>query len=785
MQKFVLSLLLILCASVLYAQKFTISGYVSDFKNGEKLIGASIYIKGTTVGTLSNPFGFYSLTLQKGKYEISYSLIGYGVDIREIMLDSNISLNVELNQEIQINEVTVVADKVGSKVESSQMSEVKLSTETIKSIPAFLGEVDVIKAIQLLPGVQSGSEGSSGMYVRGGGPDQNLILLDGIPVYNVNHLFGFFSVFNADGINSVQLMTGGFPARYGGRLSSVLDISMKEGNNTGFHGTGSIGIIASRLTLEGPIIKDKMTFIISARRTYADILARPFIKAQNTPGEKLNMGYYFYDLNSKINYKFSDKSRIYLSAYMGSDKAYVKDEYESTYDNNYYYSKDDFDLKWGNIIAAFRWNYMFTNKLFSNTTISYSKYKFLTEISQVSKNNNIHEDYSFDYYSGIEDWAGKFELYYVPGTNHYIRTGISNTYHTFNPGVNAYKSNSQSEQMDTVIGNNKIYGNEAFVYLEDEITFGKFKSNLGIHASTFYVNSKFYYNIEPRISVRYLIKKNWSVKAAYTIMNQYIHLLTNSTIGLPTDLWLPVTDSVKPQHSVQYAIGSAISFNSGLELSIEGYYKEMDNLIEYKEGASFLTANEDWQRKIEIGKGWSYGVEFLIRKNLGKTTGWIGYTLAWTNRQFQNISYGEVFPAKYDRRHDISVVVTHKFNNKIDIGATWVYGTGTAATMATEQYSSASNFYDFPMLQSGIEYFGKRNNFRMPAYHRLDFSVNFHKQKKWGKRTWSIGTYNTYNHQNPFFIYMSEDYSNNVSKKEVRQVSLFPIIPSISYQFTF
>jgi outer membrane receptor for ferrienterochelin and colicin len=463
-----------------FAQKHTISGYVSDFKNGEKLIGASVFDKQSKIGTITNPYGFYSLTLPNGKYEIVYSQIGYGPVNLDIELSFDTTINIDLNQEIQIDEVTVLADKVGSKVESSQMSEVKLSTETIKSIPALLGEVDVIKAIQLLPGVQSGTEGTSGMYVRGGGPDQNLILLDGIPVYNVNHLFGFFSVFNSDGINSVNLITGGFPARYGGRLSSVLDINMKEGSNNGFHGTGSIGIIASRLTLEGPIIKDKMTFIVSARRTYADILARPFIKMQQSANEEFNFGYFFYDINSKINYKFSEKSRIYLSAYLGNDKAYSKEKYN--FENNSGYSKSQFQLRWGNIIAALRWNYMFSNKLFSNTTLSYSRYKFLTGYEDESEYNGDRQHSIFDYFSGIDDWAAKFELYFVPNPNHYLRFGLNDTYHTFNPGVNVYSELYDGAKSDTSIGNNKIYGNELFAYAEDEITWNNFKTNIGIHA---------------------------------------------------------------------------------------------------------------------------------------------------------------------------------------------------------------------------------------------------------------------------------------------------------------
>ncbi len=768
---------LFLCIGIFsFSQRYTLSGYISDEKTSEKIIGANIYVKGTTLGTLSNPYGFYSLTLPEGKYEVSFSFVGYTTITKEIDLTQDQTINMSLDQNLQLGEVTVVGDKIENTVESSQLGAVNLSTKTIKSIPALLGEVDIIKAIQLLPGIQSGTEGSSGLYVRGGGPDQNLILLDGIPVYNVNHLFGFFSVFNADAINSVQLIKGGFPARYGGRLSSVVDIRMKEGNNEKIHGSGSIGLVAAKLTLEGPIIKDKMSFVVSGRRTYIDVLAAPFIAAQANDNESFKGGYYFYDLNTKINYKFSDRNRLYLSAYMGNDKAYANDEY--SYENDY--SEDKFKLRWGNIISALRWNYLITNKLFLNTTLSYSRYKFLTAIYSEYSNDNKNEIYDFEYNSGIDDYAAKLELDFMPNPNHYIRFGANNTYHIFNPGVNVFNLNSDLEEnIDTVIGNNKIYGNEVFAYLEDEITWNKLKINVGIHGSGFYVKDKFYYNIEPRLSARYLINNRWSVKVAYSQMNQYIHLLTNSNIGLPTDLWLPVTDTIKPQNSVQYAAGTVISIGPHIDLSIEGYYKEMNNLIEYKEGATYLQANEDWQKKVEIGKGSSYGAEILLRKKTGKTTGWIGYTLSWTNRQFNNISFGEEFPAKYDRRHDISVVISHKFSERFDIGCSWIYGSGYATTLAHEKYPSAFNF------GTEIEYFGKRNNYRLPSYHRFDISFNFHKQKKWGKRTWSFGAYNVYNRKNPFFLYFDYDYSNGTNNKVIKQVSLFPVVPFISYQFTF
>jgi len=767
-------LIFILLPITVFAQKYTISGYISDAANNENLIGANIYYHQGKSGTITNSYGFYSLTIPKGKVKITYTFVGYNSISKEFNLKSDTSININLNSNIEIKEVKVIGKKDESTLESSQISANYVPIKTINKIPALLGEVDVIKAIQLLPGVQSGTEGSSGMYVRGGGQDQNLILLDGIPVYNVNHLFGFFSVFNADAINSVNLIKGGFPARYGGRLSSVLDIRMKEGNNEKIHGNGSIGIISSKLALEGPIIKDKMSFLISGRRTYIDILAAPFIAMANKQddGSKLRTGYFFYDLTGKINYKFSKKNRLYISAYLGNDKAYFKNKYESQTENY----EDSFQLKWGNIISSLRWNWMINNKLFSNTSLSYSRYKFLTGIEEQSNN----ESFSFEYFSGIDDYAAKIDFDYNPNPKNYIRFGINNTYHTFNPGVNAFKMTSQIESnIDTTFGNRKIYANEIYVYLEDDITIGKLKTNIGVHASGFFVKETFYKNIEPRISMRFLITNNWSIKAAYTMMTQYIHLLANNNIGLPTDLWLPVTDSIKPQKSTQYAVGSVYKLKKGIEISLEGFYKEMDNLLSYKEGASYLSTNDDWQHKVEFGRGWAYGMELLLRKTIGKTTGWIGYTLSWSDRQFENIGFGEKFPYKYDRRHDISIVVTHKFTDKFDIGFSWIYGSGYATTLATEAYSSING--------NSIEYFNKRNSFRMPSYHKLDLSFNFHKEKKWGSRTLSFGAYNAYNRKNPFFLYFGYEYDNDSqeSKKVLKQMSLFPIIPFIKYQFKF
>jgi len=796
MTKKICCLLLFSCFCVyLQAQNYTISGYAEDAKTGEKLINANVFDANTFKGATSNNYGFYSLTLPKGKVKLTFSFVGYAPDQHEINLTSDTVIHSKLQPSIELDEVVITDSKSELKVKSSQMSVVEISSKTIKALPVFLGEVDVLKAIQLMPGVQSGTEGSSGIYVRGGGPDQNLMLLDGVPVYNASHLFGFFSVFNADAIQDVKLIKGGFPARYGGRLSSVLDIRLKEGDSKQFKGEGSVGIISSRLTIEGPIIKDKTSFIVSGRRTYIDLLARPFIKLYQKQNDldDFNLGYYFGDLNAKINHKFSDRSRIFLSMYAGQDKFSMREK--NTFDEGY--SDTEFYLKWGNITTALRWNYMINNKLFSNTTITYSKYEFSLGEEMIEKFQNKKTDERLKYSSGIDDIAVNLDFDYFLNPSNNIKFGGSYINHTFNPGVFAYRGEDSvdvSEILSKTFGDKKIQASDIALYAEDDIKItNQLQANIGVRYSGFLVNSQYYHYLEPRLSARMLISDKWSVKAAYSQMNQYIHLLTNANLGLPTDLWLPATDKIKPQRSVQYAVGSVYAINKDIDISIEGFYKTMDNLIEYKEGASFFEFTENWQDKVEIGKGWSYGMEVLLQKNYGNTTGWIGYTMAWSERQFENISFGKRFPYKYDRRHDISVVVTHKFNDKIDVGATWVYGTGNATTLGIERYNSVFNNMTDNQFNyygnNGIVYFDMRNNYRMPAYHRLDVSINFHKQKKWGQRVWSLGMYNAYNRKNPFFMMFDTEYEQKngvyTEKKVLKQYSLFPIIPSISYSFKF
>ena len=773
MKKTILFALLLINTTIWAQQeKFTISGYIEDAGSGEKLIEANIFDDVSISGTVSNLYGFYSITLPKDSVKLSFSYIGYNTQRFELYLDKDITMDIQLGEDNALETVTVTAESASEKIEEqTQMSKIDIPIGQIKKIPALMGEVDVMKALQLLPGVQSGGEGTSGLYVRGGSPDQNLVLLDGVPVYNVSHLFGFFSVFNADAIRNVTLTKGGFPARYGGRLSSVLDINMKEGNDKEFHGEGSIGIIASKLTLEGPIIKDKTSFIVSGRRTYADLIARPFIK-KNADGNV--GGYYFYDVNAKVNHKFNNKHRLYLSTYLGQDVFYVD-------------IKDgDFDLEsgfdWGNITSALRWNYMINNKLFANTMMTFSRYQF--DLNTKSTDNFGGESATFaaGYTSNIKDVAAKIDFDYMPNPNHYVRFGVNAIHHQFKPGALQYEiSDGNDFNIDTMIGTQNTRAWEYYTYIEDDMKFGKnFSINAGFHLSAFSVNNKTYAAPQARLGMRYLLPKDFAIKGSYSMMTQYIHLLTNEGVGLPTDLWVPSTDKIKPQRSWQAALGVAKTFGTDYEISVEGYYKQMDNLLSYKEGASFLSF-EDWQEKVEQGEGKSYGAEVFVQKKKGKTTGWVGYTLAWNKRQFENINSAKEYPFKYDRRHDLSVVVSHEFNKKVSLSGTWIYGTGNSITLNEARYYTYNPDEDgFGIIQDGaVGVPSSKNNYRMKSYHRMDIGVNFTKKKKRYERTFSFGTYNTYSRKNPFFIYYDE------GRESFRQVSIFPLIPYFTYSFKF
>lgn len=781
MQKPILGVLLIFWALMGWTQNHTLNGYIRDRVTGENLIGATIFTPSISQGTITNTFGYYSLTLPSNQYKFIVSYVGYQPQELTIDLTKDQTLIFLLEPGTTLEEIVVTAEE---EIElSPQMSTIDIPIEQIKALPVLMGESDLLKSLQLLPGIQGGTEGSSGIYVRGGGADQNLILLDGVPVYNVSHLFGFFSVFNPDAINRVNVMKGGFPARYGGRLSSVIDISMKEGNNQKFSGEGAVGLISSKLTLEGPIGKDKKTsFIVSGRRTYIDLLTRPIIRA-STQGESAG-GYYFYDFNAKINRNISNNDRIYLSFYNGKDEGFGKSNYEYTDDNVTYEDKDKAGLHWGNTITALRWNHVFNPKLFANLTGTYSKYKFriFSEYNYKTtyRDSTEIDKESIEYFSGIDDLGLKLDLDYLPNPVHSLKLGTNIIHHRFNPGILGYETN-QSGAADTVIGSTKTYSFEASAYAEDDIKINnELRANLGIHYSGFLVNGKYYHSLQPRVSMRYLVGSHLSLKGSFTTMTQYIHLLTNGGLGLPTDLWVPATDRVRPQQSWQAAFGAAQSFKN-LELSIEMYYKDMQHLIEYKEGATYFNLGSDWQDKVTSGHGNSYGLEVLLQKKTGKVSGWIGYTLSWTNRQFDDLNFGKWYPYKYDRRHDISIVGVYQISKNFNFSTTWVYNTGAAITLPESEYSSYTPGHSGGYY-SEVQHYSERNGYRMRDYHRLDLGFSTIKMKRNGERSWSLGVYNLYNRRNPFYMDLSYDRQGN---KKFIQYSLFPAIPYVRYGFKF
>lgn len=787
MNKILITLSFLLLTEVAFSQKVTVSGTVKDYNTGETLIGVNIFDKKNQKGAITNNFGFFSYSTFEKETELIFSYVGYEPILYSLKLERDTTINVTLSPAGLLNEVTIEGERSDPIQENSQMGSVSVPIRAIKNLPALMGEVDIFKVIQLLPGVQSGSEGTSGLYVRGGSPDQNLILLDGVPVYNASHLFGFFSIFNDGAVNNVELIKGGFPARYGGRLSSVIDISMKEGNMKEFKGEGSVGLIASKITLEGPLAKDKTSFLISGRRTYLDMIARPIIKS-STEGDE-DVGYYFYDVNAKVNHIFNSKNRLYLSFYGGDDTGYSR--YKNTWNrkDGVNFSKEEAGLGWGNRITAIRWNRIFNERLFANFTGTFTQYKFrvFTDYEDVftpNRGNPTRETYVSDYFSGIRDLALKADFEYIPNPDHFLRWGGMMIQHRFTPGVFVSKENQRPEIRE---GGKSSDSREFSIYAEDDFSLGKrFKFNIGTHFSGFYADTKSYYSFQPRFSARYLLNTNSSIKASYVKMAQFIHLLTNAGLGLPTDLWVPSTDKIGPQESWQVAAGYFRKLGTGLELSAEVYYKDMQGVIEYQDGASFLNTTSDWQDKVVSGEGRSYGMEVLLQKKTGKTTGWIGYTLSKTERRFDEVNFGRWFPFRYDRRHDISVTAVHQLSEKIDLSGTWVFGTGNFITVPTQRYQHATTVIGDGFTRYGglfLDYIESRNNFQMRSYHRLDLGINFHKEKKWGKRTWNISIYNVYSRLNPFYMDISFNY--DLQRNQLRQFSLFPIVPSASYRFTF
>ncbi|PHI20299.1 hypothetical protein CEQ90_08930 [Lewinellaceae bacterium SD302] len=778
-----LFILLLVLGTSLQAQT-TISGYLTDEDTGEPLLAATVLDVISGSGVVANTYGFYSLTLPGDSARLRISYIGSRtVEIPLFLKGEAIERNVALPSSVVLEAVEVTADR-GERIEqSSQMSRNEVPVEQIKRIPALLGEVDVLKALQLLPGVQSGGEGTSGLYVRGGSPDQNLVLLDGVPVYNVSHLLGIFSVFNADALRNVTLTKGGFPARYGGRLSSVLEINMKEGNLREWRGEGSIGLISSKLTLSGPLQKDKTSVLISGRRTYADLIFGPLVKsAARSEGIDLKLKLYFYDVNAKIQHKINEDHRLFLSFYGGADvfsNIFKEDD-----------SRSGGGVDWGNTISAARWNWRINPKLFLNTTATYSRYNI--DIEALAEEQDLQ--FKALYRSGIYDLGGKLDFDYIPNPKHYIRFGGGLTNHTYRPGavsLNLDVDDTEAE-LDTLIGSPSDYSNEMYVYVEDDINFGALRVNAGLHFSAFSVDNQFYTSLQPRLGLRYLLQNDLSLKASFSTMQQYINLLTSESLSLPTDLWVPSTGRIAPQESWQAAVGAAKTLNDKYELSAEVYYKQMKNVVSYREGASFFQGfDEEWEDKVTQGDGEAYGLELFAQKKRGRLTGWIGYTLSWNWRQFDELNSGGRFPFRYDRRHDLSIVANYDLSDRVWLSGAFVYGTGNAVSLPTYAYnvagarpgSTGNRFGFYNSVETGVE----KNSFRMSDYHRMDLSISFRKQKRWGTRTWVIGAYNAYWHRNPYYIEVREDVNQETGEfeRQVREISILPFIPSISYQFKF
>lgn len=774
---------LLVCVRLSGQSRYTVSGYIRDSLSRETLIGASITVKSLGKGVSSNQYGFFSITLPQGSYTLVTSFVGYVAREIDIELNQNIELDIAAISRSSLSQEIVVSSKRrDANVKNAQMGQLDLSMNKIRSLPVIFGEVDPLKSLQLLPGVRNAGEGNSGLYVRGGGPDQNLILLDDAVVYNPGHLFGFFSVFNGDAIKNVSLIKGGMPAQYGGRLSSVVDIAMKDGNMEDYQVEGGIGTVSSRVSVQGPVVKDKASFMVSGRRTYIDALVKPFVpKTSSFSGS----GYFFYDMNAKFNYKFSNKDRLYLSGYFGRDVFDFKNSERSI----------NISIPWGNTTTSVRWNHVFNRKLFLNTTAVYNDYKF--------DFGAIQDNFSVNLKSGIRDLTLKSDFDYFLSTDHKLKFGAQYTFHRFTPSV-------VSGNQDTVLfePNNAQtkYAHEVGLYIQDDWEVSeKLKLNYGFRLSGFqqvgaytdYVRDadgnkldstvygsgekvKSYGGIEPRLTARYALDDATSIKAAITRNLQYIHLVTNAGSSLPTDVWVPSTLRVKPQLSWQYAVGLYRNFSDNMfETSVEVYYKTMQNQIEYREG--YTPSFRDPEEEFVFGRGWSYGSEFYINKARGKLTGWIGYTLSWTWRKFPGLNGGDKFPAKYDRRHDLSVVGIYELSKKWKLSSVFVYATGNTITLPERFY-----------LIEGIlaQQFSSINQYRLNAYHRLDFSATYvpkpQSTKKF-KSSWVFSVYNIYSRMNPYFIYIDQQGSvlNNTLQVQAKQVSLFPIIPSVTWNFKF
>lgn len=800
-------------------KQVTVSGFVRDAKSAESLIGASVYEARTRMGTASNSFGFFSLTLPSGDVTVLASYIGYGShQFNFPELNKDTVLTIELTPTAALEEVVIMGTSTSKQsVLSTQTGALEINQQTIRSTPTMFGEADIIKTLQLTPGVSSGTEGTAGMYVRGGNVDENLFLIDGNPVYQINHIGGIFSAFNPEAVSGMDFFKSGFPSRYGGRLSSVVDVHTKEGNMKEYHGSASIGLISGNLNFEGPIIKDRTSFNIALRRTWLDVFSAPAVaivnKRTKKDGTRLRARYAFHDLNLKVNHIVSDRSRLYLSLYNGNDvlKGGSTEFPYAGDDGNYNYDTD-LSLRWGNIMATAGWTYVFNNQLFGKVSGVFTRYhsKLRSTIHNVSGIEG-EKDYSDSFSenstnTGITDLGLRTSFDYLPAPSHHIRFGGDYLVHRFRPEYNRSVAYDKSEGIPIDIGkeysNDLLWGHEAGVFAEDDWSLSEaVRVNAGLRLSLFNVQGKTYTGLEPRVSLRWLLDDNLSFKASYSRMNQYVHLISNSFISLPTDAWMPVTRKLKPLVSDQVSAGFYYNLHKDYTLSVEGYYKTMDNLLEYRDGQTFTPSFLNWEEKLTAGEGRSYGAEWMVRKETGRTTGWIGYGLSWTDRQFDELNQGKRYPARFDNRHKLNIVVMHKISPKVEISAAWSYASGNHATLSLENYQENgvpnrhdyTNGYPFDGAYGTIDYYEGRNNYQLPAYHRLDLGIKIYRPKKKGRMgIWTISIYNVYSRMNPFMVYKSDkivfDPNAEYGFKNVpafKTVGIMPIIPSISYTYKF
>ncbi len=779
-----LAILFLVSATSLAQEKFTISGTLKSSEDGGDLIGAQILVNELPgVGGVTNVFGFYSITVPKGNYSITYRSSGLKSQILNLVLAKDTVINLEMVTTAELLDVVEVsAEKLDDNIKSTEMGVDKINIKDIDNIPVLFGEKDVMKTMQLMPGVKSAGEGNAGFFVRGGAADQNLILLDDAPVYNASHLLGFFSVFNSDALKDVKLYKGAAPAQYGGRLSSVMDIRMKEGNAKDLSVSGGLGLISSKLTVEAPIVKDKGAFIISGRRTYADLFLG-FSDDQVIQNSTL----YFYDLNAKANYKFGEKDRVFLSGYFGRDVLGFDDQ---------------FGFDWGNTTGTIRWNHIYNDKLFGNTSLIYSNYDYRIEAGA--------EDNTFEVSSIIQDWNLKKDFSYYLNANHTLKFGGNAIYHTIKPGEFQTSGDTDVETIDN------RYSLESALYVSNDHKVSKrLALTYGLRYSNFtqfgpgemftydvfgdVIDSQVYdewetvtsYNgLSPRVSANFQLTETSALKGSYSRTYQFLHLLSNSTSSTPTDIWVPSSNNIRPQISDQYSLGYFKNFkNNTYEFSAETYYKDMQNVIDYRDGAQ-VTFNPSVESELLYGIGRAYGVELLLKKKRGAFTGWVTYTLSKTEKQIDQINNGEWFNAKQDRTHDISIVGMYQINPRINLSATWVYYTGNAVTFPSGKYFIEGE---------SVELYSERNAYRMPDYHRLDIGLTLNnknmktikdidtgKEKRVPKRfesSWNFSVYNAYGRENAYSISFEENASTG--QTEAIQTALFKVVPSVSYQFKF